>query len=92
MPTLSKINFKNRNSRQDKRRKNIYEENIQGDFALVMDSCFDNSTGDYNHLWSDFINTLDDPKVVRKKFQKFLQEYLNKSVADHEESWLPKEI
>lgn len=79
MPTISKIDFKNRNNRKDKRKKNVFEETIQGDFHLVMDTFFDNSTGNYNHLWGDFINTLDNPKVVRKKFQKFLQKFFDEN-------------
>lgn len=92
MPTLPKINFKNRNSRKDKRRKNVFDETIQGDFNLAMDCCFDNSTGDYNHLWSEFINTLGEPKVMRKKFQKFLQNYLDEIMKDTDEDRFPKEI
>lgn len=75
---MTKIDFKNRNSRKDRRRKNVFEETIQGDFDLVMDSYFDNSTGDYNHLWGDFINSLGDPNI-REKFQKFLQDYMKKT-------------
>lgn len=76
----TKIDWKNRNSRKDKRRKNMFKETISGDWDLVMDfhglRLFDNSMGRYNHLLIDFIETLDDPKVLRKKFQKFLQKYI----------------
>ena len=94
MTTLPKINFKNRNSRKDKRKKNFFKDSIQGDFHLLTDCCFDNSTGDLNYLWSDFINTLDNPKVIRKKFQKFLQNFLDKIMEDALEAGtrLPKEI
>lgn len=83
--SLPKIDFNNRNSRRDKRQKNVFKETIQGDFFLVMDSCFDNSTGDFNHLWGDFINTLGDPEVMRKKFQEFLQKQLDEVMADTDE-------
>jgi len=73
-----KINFKNRNSRRDKRCKNVYPNSLQGDFALVMDvmdNTVDNSMGDYNHLVFDFINAYVPD--CRKKFQKFLQDWTN---------------
>ena len=75
---MTKIDFTNRNSRKDKRKKKTFKETIQGDFDLVMDSYFDNSTGDYNHLWGDFINSLGDPNI-REKFQKFLQDYIDRT-------------
>jgi hypothetical protein len=93
---LPKINFKNRNSRNDKRRKNVFSDDIQGDFDLVMSSVVDNSTGDFNHLWGDFINTLGGPKVMRKQFQAFLQKWLNNFYQDaidaDDNAKLPKEI
>ena len=70
-----KINFKNRNSRRDKRRKNVYPDNIQGDFALVMDNVVDNSMGDNNYLVFNFIES--HVPNCRKKFQKFLQDWTN---------------
>jgi hypothetical protein len=91
-----KINFKNRASRYDKRRKNFFSDDIQGDFDLVMSSVVDNSTGNFNHLWGDFINTLGNPEVVREQFQTFLQKWLDdvyqETIDADDTTKLPKEI
>jgi len=80
-----KINFNNRNSRNDKRKKNVFEQSLQGDFALLM-SRFDNSMGDYNHLLFDFIEK--QVPHARKKFQRFLQTWLTNLDLEH----FPKEL
>jgi len=85
-----KINFKNRDSRNDKRRKNVFEQSLQGDFALLM-SHFDNSMGDYNHLLFDFIER--QVPNARQKFQRFLQSWLqNEIYADSTWEHTPKEL
>ena len=75
-----KINFKNRDSRKDKRRKNVFEQSLQGDFDLVM-SHFDNSMGDYNGLLFDFIK--QHVPQARQKFQKFLQNWVQTEVSQN---------
>jgi hypothetical protein len=91
-----RINFKNRDSRNDKRRKNVFSDDIQGDFDLVMSSVVDNSTGNFNHLWGDFINTLGGPEVMREQFQTFLQKWLDgvyqETIDSDDATKLPKEI
>lgn len=77
----TKINFNNRNSKRDKRCKNVYPNNIQGDYALVMDNVVDNSTGDYNYLVFDFIEA--HVPDCRKKFQKFLQDWAVENEIDY---------
>jgi hypothetical protein len=84
-----KINFKNRDNRRDKRVKNSYPENPQGDFHLLM-SQFDNSTGDYNYLVFDFLN--NHVPECREKFQKFLQDWLNDLYEENEFDNISDEI
>ena len=73
---IKKIDFKNRirKDNYDKRRKHTFSDDFEGDFWLAIHEMdLDNSMGDYNHLYSDFLNTLNGN--MRKKFQQFLQKF-----------------
>lgn len=77
------INFKNRCSRKDKRKRNFYSDDVMGDFCLAIDEMkLDNSTGDFNHLFSDFI---EEKGTRRLEFRDFLQKFFDELQAEMQE-------
>lgn len=76
---MKKIDFENRTSRQDKRRKNYYLDSVMGDFSLALDEVgVDNSMGDYNNLLSEFIEV----NSLRGEFRAFLKNHFSKLDED----------
>ena len=79
------IDFSNRTSRKDKRKKNYYQNGIIGDLCLALDTIgLDNSMGDYSYdIFEEFIESLG--QEMREKFRSFLQDFANQHEVEYEE-------
>lgn len=74
--------------------QNKYEQSVQGDLNLFFDSDnrikFNVNTDlKKDNLYAKFINSLDNPEIIRKKFQDFLQKYNQEIQSYSENVWTP---